>query len=286
MGKGGGFAAAFCYDGYMFRTRDFVLLFVTIVFLVVAIGATILNDNGVAFKSDNSLTFTEDLDGDYEATVPEEQELSRAERLAEMRRKISEGQELVIADNSDLDDPLLALDLPESLVVDDEITIDTVGCADYRLYAGDWPLRGVLHKETEGARVFYIEEEVVVEVASSTGSSTEMIEVLELVERPLLQLPVSPPLAGSPQCFETDVIGVALDGSLIRNEDFLLYRIFDETTLIGYALDGWPIYGTTDRPTDSCGGITNGLNYGYYVGGAELSLSMLECFVSSPQPLN
>jgi hypothetical protein len=70
----------------------------------------------------------------------------------------------------------------------------------------------------------------------------------------------------NPTCLPHEVVGIARDGSLIRNDEAALYGIFDDTVLIGYALDGFPIYGqTVDRPLDQCGGAMVDGSYRYYL---------------------
>jgi hypothetical protein len=63
------------------------------------------------------------------------------------------------------------------------------------------------------------------------------------------------PLPFGPQgktCLSYDVVGVALDGSLIRNNEHSLYQVFGSETLIGYALDGFPIYGLNKSSAARC----------------------------------
>jgi hypothetical protein len=264
----------------MFRTRDFILFFVTIVFLVMAIGATLWN------KLSEDRVNTSDLpqlsavsDVDYAAEVVVGNVLSRADKLAEMRQKISESQDVYIG-NGVLDEDLVN---GNEVAIEDTAPIESVGlsnCPAVIPYLGIWPTLEVKSKLTEGSRVFYREEMVNVVVASSTGTTTELITASQIQETPLLQLPINPTFSAQANCITSSVIGVAKEGSLIRNNESGLYGVFGEETLIGYALDGWPIYGTSDRELDLCGGAAGPTGYGYYLSPDQTQV--LNCFVSNP----
>jgi hypothetical protein len=75
-------------------------------------------------------------------------------------------------------------------------------------------------------------------------------------------------------------VGVAKDGSLIRNNEARLYGIFGEQTLVGYALDGFPIYGISESVVDACGGVSVAGQYRY-----QLSVereNIINCFAAKP----
>ena len=74
--------------------------------------------------------------------------------------------------------------------------------------------------------------------------------MLETGPSAVLQLPSRTMPAASPSCIGSDVIGIANDGSLIRNDELSLYGVFGSETRIGYALDGLPIYGITTMRGD------------------------------------
>jgi hypothetical protein len=68
-----------------------------------------------------------------------------------------------------------------------------------------------------------------------------------------------------PQCVPSEVVGVTLSGSLMFNSDASFYRGYGQEYLIGYARDGFPIYGYYEGPVDSCGGYMHSSGYRYTV---------------------
>ena len=260
----------------MFRTRDFVLLFVTIVFLAVAITATVATQ-----PSDPVVTagpqLSESSISEYQAEVHAPETLSRAERLAAMRQKIADGGGVTLR-------------APEAEVAatpatDTDVTaaaaVAAVGelqhCAGYAAYTGPWPRQGVTLAVVEGARLVFEDSQPDGTMTSTTTPATPSRSVL-------LQLPAAPVLATTPHCVASDVIGVAQDGSLIRNHEAALYGVFGPETLVGYALDGLPIYGTNDAVVhDACGGALVAGQYGYYL--SSNRLEVLHCFSAAPATL-
>ncbi|MCA9357884.1 hypothetical protein KC902_01345 [Candidatus Kaiserbacteria bacterium] len=256
----------------MFRTRDFLLLFTTIVFLIVAIGTTIFSEwTGTSSAKDSPLQPVTAVHDAYTATVVLPETLSRQERLAEMRRKVAESESLMLAAASTevSEEESTAESASET---DGGVVSVAVSCPAPTPYGGIWP-RGVSFELREGARVLYTES-TVVEPAIGTGTpqTTTAQEVV-------LQLPVPFGPAPNPTCPANDVIGIAQDGSLIRNTEVGLYSVFGESTLIGYALDGFPIYGVSSVATDECGGAVVG-TYRYYL--SDNRPLILNCYSGTP----
>jgi hypothetical protein len=79
------------------------------------------------------------------------------------------------------------------------------------------------------------------------------------------------------------VVGIARDGSLIRNSDAELYAVFGPEVLIGYLLDGFPLYGASNLPTDACGGAEIGGSYRYYL--SPKRDWVISCFTAAPGSL-
>ena len=249
-----------CYDSGMFRTRDFILLFSAIMFLVVAIGTTLINQSRSNSGVD-ILALQPESTGEYIATVARADEISRSERIAQMRSKISQQN-------------LISEDLPEENLteetVDASTSTDQLGsrtgatiCPQYRPYTNFWDARDLNLVESAYSR-------------SLTRGEVSSTSVPELV----LQLPVRAQQSGNPTCIASDVIGIANDGSLIRNDEMGLYSIFGSETLLGYALDGFPIYGAGTSPSDACGGVATAAGYRYQLSTERNTI--INCFAAAP----
>lgn len=258
--------AGLCYDEGMFRTRDFVLLFTSIVFLVVAIGATLLMQRGSAaapYVVPDFSSVASTSPDEYLAFTATAVELDRAQRVAEMRAKIA-GQALI----SDSQEEILEEETTEETGAAEESPVSTgvLACAYSSLYLGFWDARDLSWIESEGARV----------LARGPASSTTL-------PVPVIQLPKRFTASGNPSCVGSDVIGIASDGSLIRNDEVGLYSVFGNQTLLGYALDGFPIYGVSTVPGDTCGGRVVAGQYRYELHpDAE---TVINCFAATPVPL-
>jgi len=257
------FGAGLCYDRAMFRTRDFILLFSAIMFLVVAIGTTLI---GQSWSSSDPAGFAVEAENDVEylAMVAGSEEISRAERIAQMRAKIS--QQALLSE--DLTNEVVGEESLETVVAtsssEDVVTqTEAVQCPAYRLYANFWDARSLSLVENEGAYL----------LARGYISSTSVPEVV-------LQLPARTAPSGNPSCLPSNVIGIANDGSLIRNDETGLYSVFGSETLIGYALDGFPIYGVGVGATDACGGLVVAGAYRYQL--RSDGETIINCFAAAP----
>lgn len=253
----------------MFRTRDFILFFAAIVFLLVAISTTTFSQLVSTPVNETQTIFqpADTTEVSYGATEASPEILSREARLAEMRQKIAEGGLLTISTA----EPEIASEVEETEIDPAELA-QTIVCPTPALYTGSWP-RGVQHEVREGARIFYTESTAAQPAAgtSTPQATTEQVVLLEL------SVPFGP--SAQPTCPTSDVVGVAQDGSLIRNFEIGLYSVFGENTLIGYALDGFPIYGVSSIQTDECGGAVVG-TYRYYL--SDSNETIISCFGGVP----
>ncbi len=256
----------------MFRTRDFILVLSAVVFLIVAIGTTLSIRGGYStLISSINVTISDDVD--YSAVIYSSDAPSREDRLATMRSKIAAGGELSLSAPVVVDEKSDLGDKPSEPVAEDtkSAVAGLQKCANYLVYAGGWSPQGVQFAVVEGARLVYRETQSVDVAMPSTRDV-------------LLQLPMySTPNKNQNNCIQNDVIGVAQDGSLIRNNEAAMYRVFGEDTVVGYALDGFPIYGASQTVTDACGGVVEAGQYRYL-----LSIkrdTVLNCFAATPVSL-
>jgi len=243
----------------------------TMVFLLVGISSTVAIQGGLPGISGMTASVFESTPEptSYEVTVPEKTEMGREARIADLRKKIAA---LGIADES-APTPTESTDtspLPEAKEAADEVKGER-RCVNYGATSVAWNPAGLIIEEAEGARLVYREI-----VGAPLGSSTVPTVTKDVV----LQLPVrSVPLA-SERCIAGDVIGIATDGSLIRNSEVGVYGVFGSATLVGYALDGFPIYGTSGQETDICGGAMVGGQYRYVIGSERETI--INCFAGVP----
>lgn len=247
----------------MIRTRDFFLFVVVVVFLLVGIGTAVADRfSKVQTVSTEPIFVTSEINEVASVAV---QEPDRASRRAQYRDTIAAGATLYIQEEFYEAD---ALDGDEDDVVGNTVQY----CPNYRAYAGQLLGNTMPLIVREGARVIYQEEAIQASTSVATAERTVA-----------LAIPLRAIVAGSPACLSTDVIGVTLGGTLIRNTDVVRYAGFSATTLIGYALDGLPIYGQSDVPLDQCGGAVVNGQYQYH-----LSLdadTLLRCFTGVPAEL-
>ena len=253
----------------MFRTRDFILLFTAITFLVSAIGATLIVQSSTVGSVAAEVALDQQLaalgTSEYTAVVATREGLDRAARIEQMREKIAAAGFLSAPDQMSEDIEQDELDIASTT---DDTTV-LVGapeqCPGYAPYLGFWDARNLSVVEGEGATLVVRAQQL------SSGSSTETT---------LLQLPKRLSPGADQSCISSDVIGIANDGSLIRNDELSLYSVFSSGTRIGYALDGFPIYGTGSAPVDQCGGTVQNGQYRYELqAGGE---SIVNCFSAAP----
>jgi hypothetical protein len=279
------------------RTRDFVLFAVTAAFLMVGIGVSAIAGFGVVPAKSVPNEFVDTEDVEYVAVYDAPKTLSHEERLAAMREKVIASQSLSLSETlpsgaltpvSEESIPSLVPSATSSLATSDPLTPESplirepLLCSNYLMYQPvSWPMYsgGVQIEVAEGARLVY--QEVVGEYKPDLPTATTGTAVPpELKKSVLLQLPIRLSPAATPSCMQYDVVGVAQDGSLIRNGEVGLYGIFGAETLIGYALDGFPIYGTSPTQGDTCGGVMVAGQYRYHLS-VERD-TVLNCFSAPP----
>jgi hypothetical protein len=215
----------------------------------------------------------QDEEKSFSATVPEdESKFNFDERVSELRDKIA-GRSL--ADNSVESE----VETTEATTTDSETSSeeepDEVAvlserrCSLYQPAGSLWDARGVKMQISEGARVFYRNGTATASVGSSTTPTREV----------LAELPLRKSASGS-YCIPTDVIGITENGFLIKNSDVALFASYGGGALIGYALDGLPIYGASDVKTDQCGGAVVSGQYRYVLDSNRETL--IACYAATP----
>lgn len=256
------------------RKRDFILFILCIVFLVLAIGSTYLyQNNTLPFADTISVDFSYDERSLEGAASPEVTE-DRTATIARLKEKIAEGAGL----NQGVPNLDAIPETPEAAPVPSGTrTVQRCTPAvDDTLRIASWPKTGVSVKAVEGVRL--VSEARVVAKQSTSSSSTS----LTTIDTPLLQLSLVQLRNPNDSCIAGEIIGVTPAGALIKNGDASLYAGFSEVMLIGYALDGLPIYGVKSDTAslDACGGESQVAGYRYYLR-AEDDF-MLGCYAGTP----
>jgi hypothetical protein len=196
--------------------------------------------------------------------------------LAEMRKKVAAIDAPLAADPAStqaVSSTTIATDTPTS-TPEESVAAEPLLCPTYQLYGGSWIPAGLSIEVVEGARLVTRQRPP---SASVSASGTLALAPDRVV---LLQLPIRLSPSATPSCLPSDVVGIATDGSLIRNGEGGLYGVFGAETLIGYALDGFPIYGMHDIRGDICGGAVVAGQYRYHLSSTRDTI--LNCFSAPP----
>lgn len=251
-----------------FRTKDFALFLAVVAFLVIGITSTVKGDLAVRNQSASVASFDADTnDVIYEAAPLDTPVDARPSRLAALKEKISK----------------LVLTVPEEVVEEVPVaepeetsvpgSVNT--CPGYSKLSLNWSAQGLQFDVAEGARLIY-------RTIDSPDTVNELGEVVPGTpsREVVLQLPLRNFASASNTCIPSDVVGIALDGSLIRNNEHTLYQVFGAETVVGYSLDGFPIYGLSSAKTDECGGMMAGGSYRYYLSADREGV--LGCYASTP----
>lgn len=263
----------------MIRTRDLVLFLVAIVFLAVAITFTLPNTQST---SDNtSITEFEDSPAPQLVGKYEERTIDRSSVIERLRAAIANDEVIYSSEpiDQDVDAELepTETESPDSAVV----VLRCVNQIDPLALARVWPRANVSVQVAEGVRsVALIEVTESPSTVGKTGSSSAVAEITPVTRVvPLLRLPLYP-VVTDPHCLESEIVGVTIDGALLFNSDAIAYRSRSNSELIGYARDGFPIYGNYSGPTDECGGYELGGTYRYSVSNDRNFI--LGCYKSEP----
>lgn len=260
------------------RTRDFVLVLITIVFLVMVIGTTVFTQGQAAAQQKTQLQPAVVQDGEYSAVVFDPHEFSRSQKLQQMRDKIAASSQLTITEPK----PVQVIEEVSSSTATSTLEESVRGlqvCQEYAPAGIQWSPAGIQIEEVEGARLVYrASEEPITTMPDSSPTSTPIL--IDSRRDVLLQLPVRNLPTVSTSCISSDVIGIANDGSLIRNTEAGVYGIFNSSTLVGYALDGFPIYGSSPEVGDVCGGVMTAEGYRYYI--SKQRETILNCYSAPP----
>jgi hypothetical protein len=255
----------------MMRTRDFAVMMTVMAFLVVAISATwTAGISGIGSLDTRAAVLVSQSDQEYSAIVAEPGGTSRADRLASLREKVARTRSIAAFEPE-----------PEAEEVTVVIETDTEDqgeqrCVGYARKSIPWSSDGVTIQEVEGARLVFTET-----ISPVLEAGTSTVPVVTPTRSIVAQLPLKSSPNQSSACIPSDVVGISQVGSLIRNNEMIAYQGRGPESLIGYALDGFPIYGILPgAETDSCGGRYVNGQYRYQLSSERDTL--IDCFAGTP----
>lgn len=258
----------------MLRTRDYALMLSAIVFLLVGIITTAASNGGFGVLKGQEATVFVATEGaeSYSAVVEDSVETSREERVAALRKKIAALGNLggAVSEEVVIDSPVPeADDTVEGPVAENR-------CSNYSAAGVVWNSAGVRLEEAEGARLVYREVKPASAASTTATSSVPTRQILA-------QLPVRSIPSASQSCVSNIIIGISINGALIKNSEAIAYGSFGGETLVGYALDGFPIYGAADKKTDICGGLIEDGQYRYQISNSRDTI--ITCYAGTPTSL-
>lgn len=258
----------------MIRTRDLVLFVVTILFLLTGISGTVLREQTMVPSTPAVVLTPGQVPAS--ATAPSEATIdyrANQERLAALLEQTVSAVTPTPSVTTDADTAATP-----SVGTSSDVQRTPQYCLypdDTLPYVGRWPLAGADVAVVEGARIAYTDSTVTL---SDTGTSSAVTEEVRSV---FLTLPINPANTGAANCVPSEVVGITPAGILIFNEDVRSYRGLNEHQLVGYARDGFPIYGPYSGETDACGGYQHPAGYRYTVGTERDYI--IGCYQAPPQ---
>lgn len=263
----------------MIRSKDLVLFVVILFFLGIAIFATLAHSivsNGAS--QDQQVAFVASDDVQHSAYT-EEKVLDRTSEVQRLREKLA--SENVVVE---------AVPSVETPVEDDEPSESGAGelllcpaLENTLAYARTWPLKDV-RVLSQGSSRIVAQVTYTQKQTHASSSATTSVSMPQEELKTLLQLPLQPIQTAQTNCVPGEIVGVTTSGSLMFNNDARLYRNRGSEELLGYARDGYPIYGLYQGQTDECGGYVASGGYRYSIS-AERDY-IIGCFTASVTPLN
>jgi hypothetical protein len=266
----------------MLKTRDLLLFVAIVLCLFAGITITYVQETLGSVVGD-SRALLGSASGAPETFIAEThtKEKNRTETIARLREAISQSGGSLATVNPSVEETSTEESLDDIDQTDAVAGIQRCGGGDDSVSAIEqWPLSNTAVVVKNGMRSVTHTSVVSVPqpVATSSGSTTKPTFESKLVT--LLEMPLYPPKMTEPMCIQSDAIGVTTAGSLLFNADARTYFNRDAKELIGFARDGFPIYGPYEGAVDACGGYQHPEGYRY-----TLSLEreyVLGCFVGAP----
>lgn len=274
----------------MIRSRDLVIFVVVVLFLCVGILLTHLKATYFPLFLGSPIVFSQDPNATTTFTaVSNTAEVDREANIDRLKKALALGGEILSVSPSVEDD---SVEIPQgsnetdSLVVESGTTVISCGEGDDVLALMPlWPRSGVSIALKDGMRVIVHTEEIELpSVVATTSSSTTTLVQKEVVPKTLLTMAMYPKVQATSSCVPSTIIGITSQGSLLSNSDASFYTNTASDVLIGYARDGFPVYGVYGGEVDTCGGYMHPEGYRYTI--SKDRNFILGCFVGVPSSFN
>ncbi len=270
---------AFWYHGHMIRTRDFLLFVTALVFLIMVVFYTVqTKDQGALSVSDEVDFSAAEVQDITISGVPKND--SRADRLADLQKKIAAGEGQLIS----APPVFTSVDSPDTVSFDESVvstgTVASISPVQYcgnaipHIKTNDWPNQPRL------AVAIDVSVQFDTQLIQKVGSSTQSVLVTDVYTT----LPIRTIRSNFDSCLPDTTIGVTTNGLPLLNTDAWQYQAVPGGVKIGFARDGFGIYGpiTPKEELDDCGGQYVNGTYQYHVSNTE---NIISCFAGIPVDL-
>ena len=267
----------------MIRSRDLVVFVLIVCFLVLGIGLTLVFKDRVEQLTSGDYfrvapttptTFTADTDN---------KNVDREGTIARLRTLLAQSDTVGMPSPS-VEETKSETTASTTASTQHEVTAPTImhcaGSDDGQSISQRWPLQDTVVSVQNGTRV--VVHTTIVEDELLESASTSTAPTSHTVSTTLLRMPEFPPVLSKPSCISSEVVGVTQSGFLIFNKDAVSHKGRGPDDLLGYARDGFPIYGVYEGKVDSCGGYTKDGAYRYSI--AKERNFVLGCFAGLPLP--
>lgn len=276
----------------MIRSRDLVIFVCVLLFLCLGILITHLKATYFPLFLGSPVVFNLEANAPttFVAIAPSKTN-NRASTIERLKNALALNTEVIRVNPSvETDTALTATETSEeqddTSVVDTNARILSCGTTDDSLaLMSEWPRSAVRIEVKDGMRMIVHRDEktALVLFATSTASTSEIIQN-EPVVTTLLEMEMYPRVQGTSACVPSTIIGVTSLGALLSNSDASFYKNTASDVLIGYARDGFPVYGVYEGIVDDCGGYMHGEGYRYTI--RKDRNFVLGCFVAVPKSFN
>lgn len=245
----------------MIRTRDLLIFIAVFVFLLICIAFTFIKENNLILEQLQWNPSGLDADGEIYTAEAETEKIDRDSIISHLRDALATLTPEV--------EPEPSVEESDESTSEEDMEVRELGvtyCSNYddtQNVMRSWPASG-LSVTTEGSlrSVVYADSAITPMV---TGTSTPSSTLAVSPEtRTLISFPAYPAVTGG-ACVSGEIVGVTTSGSLMYNSEVSFYRGYGAEYLIGYARDGFPIYGYYAGEVDACGGYMHPAGYRYSI---------------------